>query len=325
MTSHRSTGRDDDVVNDDENDGATPHEEQAVHDDVELPVVGAFRSHADQRRLAQVQAAKRERDAARHDDVTAGLGVTAVPSPSDADADAVRPAASHPTQEVSPRDASLDLGAASTPSSPSRDGGANDALGGGVPEPRGADDVLRILVVCTGNVCRSPYFERVLAADLTGLPVVVEGAGTDALLIERMATGSQTLLRERGLDPSSYRPRQLTAHMLRRADLVLAASREHRRIVVDEAPAAAARVFALLDFADACQSAVLADHHGIDGFRDLVREARAGVIERHSERSEDDAAVIDPFRQSQDVFVRMAAQADPALATVAHTIRQILG
>ncbi|WP_170144128.1 hypothetical protein [Calidifontibacter indicus] len=40
----------------------------------------------------------------------------------------------------------------------------------------------RILVVCTGNICRSPYIERVLATQLAGRGYTVESAGTRALV-----------------------------------------------------------------------------------------------------------------------------------------------
>ncbi|MCC7128594.1 MAG: hypothetical protein IT192_07250, partial [Microbacteriaceae bacterium] len=42
-------------------------------------------------------------------------------------------------------------------------------------------DVARILTVCTGNICRSPLAEALLAKELKGLPVAVESAGTGAI------------------------------------------------------------------------------------------------------------------------------------------------
>ena len=215
--------------------------EPAQADEAVEPVTpgqwGTFRTRADQRRLAQVQAAKREREAAR-----------------------ARP------------DVSLSLDAGPAPVRPQQAGHEVDSLATGDDR-----ETFTILGVCTGNVCRSPYFERVLAADLAGLPVRVEGAGTGALLIERMSSGTQVLLRERGLDGARYRPRQVTPALVREADLVLAASREHRRVLVEEAPTAASRVFALLDFADVC-AAPVPGTRGVDGLREF--EATSNSIVR---------------------------------------------
>ncbi|WP_074040327.1 hypothetical protein [Dermacoccus nishinomiyaensis] len=263
--------------------------EPAQADEAVEPVTpgqwGTFRTRADQRRLAQVQAAKREREAAR-----------------------ARP------------DVSLSLDAGPAPVRPQQAGREVDSLATGKDR-----ETFTILVVCTGNVCRSPYFERVLAADLARLPVRVEGAGTGALLIDRMSSGTQVLLRERGLDGARYRPRQVTSALVREADLVLTASREHRRVLVEEAPTAASRVFALLDFADVCAETPLPRTQGVYGLREFVANSPAGSVGRHSARSDADAEIPDPFRQGPEVFARMAAQADPALATVAAAVRRIMG
>lgn len=263
--------------------------EPAQADEAVEPVTpgqwGTFRTRADQRRLAQVQAAKREREAAR-----------------------ARP------------DVSLSLDAGPAPVRPQQAGHEVDSLATGDDR-----ETFTILGVCTGNVCRSPYFERVLAADLAGLPVRVEGAGTGALLIERMSSGTQVLLRERGLDGARYRPRQVTPALVREADLVLAASREHRRVLAEEAPTAASRIFALLDFADVCTVAPVPRAQGVHGLREFVAQSTAGSVERHSTRSDVEAEILDPFRQGPEVFARMAAQADPALARVAAAVRRIMG
>jgi len=52
-------------------------------------------------------------------------------------------------------------------------------------------------------------------------------------------------LRARGADPSSIRSRQLTAEILRDADLILTAETTHRNFILDEWQAAFRRIFAL--------------------------------------------------------------------------------
>ena len=52
-------------------------------------------------------------------------------------------------------------------------------------------------------------------------------------------------LRARGADPSGFRPRRLTAEILRDADLILTAETTHRNFILDEWQAAFRRIFAL--------------------------------------------------------------------------------
>ena len=184
-----------------------------------------------------------------------------------------------------------------------------------------------MLFVCTGNVCRSPYFERVLAAQV-GARVDVASAGTGALLIGRMASGAESLLRARGIDPGGFAPRQLTAEMVRAADLVLTATRLHRRLVVEEAPAAAGTVFALGDFAhllvatggDGAGPGIRGEMPGLPALVRAAAARQAGPQWRSRRRADAEIDVVDPFRQGPEVFDRMAAQADPSLGAVARAV-----
>ena len=107
-----------------------------------------------------------------------------------------------------------------------------------------------VLVVCTGNVCRSPYLERRLRHDLAGTGIQVMSAGTRALAGHDMDAGTRDLLQHRGIDTTGFTARELTADLVAGADLVIAAAREHRAAAVRLHPAAMARTFALRDLAD---------------------------------------------------------------------------
>ena len=89
----------------------------------------------------------------------------------------------------------------------------------------------RVLVVCTGNVCRSPIAEGLLRAALEArlgdeAPSVSsagtmgwEGSGADPASVEAAA--------ERGVDISAHRARELRSEEAVGADLVLGMAREH--------------------------------------------------------------------------------------------------
>jgi protein-tyrosine phosphatase len=102
----------------------------------------------------------------------------------------------------------------------------------------------RILTVCIGNICRSPMAEAVLAHRLAarGVRAVVESAGIAALVGRPAEAHAQALLRERNLDLSGHRARQLTPELLRSFELILVMSAGQQREVESLAPEARGRV-----------------------------------------------------------------------------------
>lgn len=105
-----------------------------------------------------------------------------------------------------------------------------------------------ILVVCTGNICRSPIAEGMLrdavAARFGASAPTVSSAGTIALEGSPATEESVTAAAERGTDITGHRARRLTLGLARRADLVLGMAGEHRAWLEDDREVAA-RTFAL--------------------------------------------------------------------------------
>ncbi|QZN87614.1 low molecular weight phosphatase family protein [Cellulomonas sp. C5510] len=107
----------------------------------------------------------------------------------------------------------------------------------------------RILLVCTGAVCRSPAAASLLRAALAGQAVTVRAVGTRALAGAPM--DPRTLA---ALPPGSPGAREHVAHQLvaadvAGADLVLGLTTEHRAAAVLLVPAAVRRSFTLLELA----------------------------------------------------------------------------
>jgi protein-tyrosine phosphatase len=103
------------------------------------------------------------------------------------------------------------------------------------------------LTVCTGNVCRSPVAEAVRRARLRaeGVDATVESAGVAALVGAPAQPLAQALMRERGLDLSGHRARQLTPALIRAFELVLVMEAAQRAEVEAMLPAARGRVHRL--------------------------------------------------------------------------------
>ena len=106
-----------------------------------------------------------------------------------------------------------------------------------------------ILVVCTGNVCRSPIAEGLLRSAFenrlgAGAPDISSagtmgwsGSGADPNSVEAAA--------ERGVDISDHVARELTTRDIASATLVLGMAGDHARAVVTQEPDAAPRTFTL--------------------------------------------------------------------------------
>jgi protein-tyrosine-phosphatase len=89
---------------------------------------------------------------------------------------------------------------------------------------------MNVLLVCTGNTCRSPMAEallRRLLADAARRDVTVGSAGTMAHEGDPASEGTYLVALEHGLDLSGHRARMLTPSLASESDLILAMGRSH--------------------------------------------------------------------------------------------------
>ena len=100
-----------------------------------------------------------------------------------------------------------------------------------------------VLMVCTGNICRSPYAEYALAAKAPG--VSVSSAGLSALVDEGADTTGVEVARERGVDMTPHVARQLNTAKVAGSDLVLVMDDEHLRRLLKRYPEARGKTFKL--------------------------------------------------------------------------------
>jgi glycine hydroxymethyltransferase len=108
-----------------------------------------------------------------------------------------------------------------------------------------------VLVVCTGNICRSPMAEGLLTAVLNehGISdVQVVSCGVVGWEGSAPMPEAVDALLENGIDISGHVARRLDPSMIRSADLVLAMAGEHRESVVRHAPEARGRTFTMKEF-----------------------------------------------------------------------------
>lgn len=102
-----------------------------------------------------------------------------------------------------------------------------------------------ILVVCIGNICRSPTAEFLFRQQLAHSNVHVSSAGLGALVGSPMDGHAIQILKEHGIDAATHRARQIDSAMLRQADLVLAMERKHMAAAARLAPESSGKMFLL--------------------------------------------------------------------------------
>lgn len=105
-----------------------------------------------------------------------------------------------------------------------------------------------VLVVCTGNVCRSPIGERLLRRQLPGK--FIASAGIAAMADFPADPQALSVAQEYGLSLEGHFARQLTPRLIRDYDLILVMERRHIEAISDTAPEARGRTLLFSQWVD---------------------------------------------------------------------------
>jgi protein-tyrosine phosphatase len=102
----------------------------------------------------------------------------------------------------------------------------------------------RLLMVCTGNVCRSPMAAAMFSHAFPDFDVM--SMGTHAMVGAPVDDRAQQVLMERGIEFGQHQAQQLTGPACHAADLILVMERMHQWWIEGVWPYARGRVFPLL-------------------------------------------------------------------------------
>jgi protein-tyrosine phosphatase len=162
--------------------------------------------------------------------------------------------------------------------------------------------------------------ERLLPAELARLDI--SSAGTWAMVDSPMSPEAAMTLVDLGGDPSRFLGRQLDVEMIKAADLIITATREHRAFVVGAEPRAATRTLTLRELARLLGPVGEDDIEARVEGTDVVHRLRAVVTAALSNRgvvpvgNPTDDDIADPYRRNKAAFVRAANEIEAGLAVL---------
>lgn len=103
--------------------------------------------------------------------------------------------------------------------------------------------IKRILVVCVGNICRSPMAQYLIDREISGVTVL--SAGLDAVVGSAPDPLAIHVAGESGLDIAAHRAQQLNVSLVSGVDLILAMEAAQKHEIMRRHPGASGKVFRL--------------------------------------------------------------------------------
>jgi protein-tyrosine phosphatase len=171
--------------------------------------------------------------------------------------------------------------------------------------------LLRLLIVCTGNICRSPIADGLLVTRLVPLGggIEVRSAGTWGRKGSPATPEAVSAAAQHGIDIQAHRSSTFTADLADRADLIITMTSEQAEEVLAEAPDAGPKTFTLKELVAILRSLppVPSGNPTRDGLLRRIADA-AGARSAAGYGAPADLDVADPLGLSETMYRAIAKE-----------------
>ena len=179
---------------------------------------------------------------------------------------------------------------------------------------------MKVLFVCTANICRSAYAtRRAVALTAADSGVLFAGAGTHARPGMAMSAEMARELQARGGSAEGFVSMPLGPHV-RSADVVLTMQETHRAFVLEEYPELTTRTFTIRQFAAALEAMaleVVAAEEPAAGTSPAAGRSPADLVRTaYRMRGVSPGDVADPYGRGQEAARICADEIDDLLAVI---------
>lgn len=183
---------------------------------------------------------------------------------------------------------------------------------------------MKVLFVCTGNICRSPMGELLFPLFFHSKDIETDSAGTQGLINSPIDPSSAKLMAMDGIDSSRFRSKRLTPQLALSSDLILCFTEHQRKKIVAQTPRARTKTFLLSDFANLCR--YFSQNSLFHGFsvEDRMREViyNASMVRMNLPQAVD---IADPYKKDFLAFRATHDQILHDLADVANALEPTHG
>jgi protein-tyrosine phosphatase len=122
---------------------------------------------------------------------------------------------------------------------------------------------MKMLTVCTGNICRSPIAEGILRSIIQADPfMTVSSAGTHAVAGNPATEFAILASHEKGIDITCHSARPLDSALIKSSDMILCMEPSHAEWVLSLDSSMYEKVYNLADFSENKRLEIIADPYG---------------------------------------------------------------